>query len=100
MYIINITNVVPNQLQEKWISWIKKNYLKKYSNIKKISLIKVVEYLSSTDINYSLQYCFANKLEYDAFIKIGLPDFEKQTELHFGFNVTTFKSELKLICEV
>lgn len=102
MILYNVTINIHESVHDKWMSWIKEQYIPGLLNTGKFHKARMVKVLVEEEMGgttYSVQFETPNKETLDRFYKEDFDHFESQARTLFGELMLTFKTELELISE-
>ncbi|RYG47209.1 MAG: DUF4286 family protein [Chitinophagaceae bacterium] len=98
--IYNVTTKVAHAITEKWLSWMKEEYIPAMINtgcFDDALILRLVEVDETEGLTYAVQYSAANREDYNLFIENHSEKMSRIANAKWGSSIISFRSVLQVV---
>lgn len=100
MILYNITYLVPHEIVEKWLSWMKEKHIPSMMETKlfeKNMLLQLINVDEQDGLTYALQLYANSQTEYDEYEKKFSPELHLRASEEWGEQVLSFRTLMRFV---
>jgi hypothetical protein len=100
MLIYNVTYLVPEEISEKWLMWMKVDHIPKIMEtnlFEKNTLLQLINVDEQDGITFAFQLFILSELEFNEYEKIFAPDLHLNSKKAWGEQILSFSTLMRIV---
>jgi hypothetical protein len=100
MIIYNVTTHIDHSIHEAWLTWVKEIHIPEVMQTKcftKFQMIRMLEVDEMEGVTYAIQYYAESKADYNRYMELYAPAFQKSIMETWGDKTIAFRSLMQVV---